>query len=415
MATNMNVSIRYSTFLPILMEVMNRTKGDVLELGGGVFSTPVLHWMCETKRRNLLTIENDRKWIKFLQQYYQTDHHKFLYVEDWDQAEDAINKEWDVVLVDHSPSERRIEEIKKLANKAKFIVAHDSDPWKDKAYRYSTIYPLFKYKYNFDEVDHNTVLLSNFVDLKDFSVYHLPGNESTKSQSRTQKMKNLLIYVNPDKKFSPEHDDLTRIQIDNSLSLGWKAEDILLVTNFPYEYNGVKSIIVDDYEVFDQNRSTKIPAINELFAKGILKDDLYWFHDHDAFQLEPFDIELEKDAGFTDHGAWSKTWNAGSFFFKESAKDIFLQIWEYMQLRNTNEQDALTYMWQNNINDINNRTELISIAYNIGIYKIEENLKLAGVSRPKVAHFHPHKKRHLDLFRNMLPERLLTIFNKYGL
>jgi hypothetical protein len=171
MATNINVSIRYSTHLPVLMEVMNRTSGDVLELGPGVFSTPVLHWMCETKKRNLLTVENDKKWIRFMREYYRTEHHKFLYVEDWDQAKDAVNKEWDVVLVDHSPSERRIVEIKLLADKAKYIVAHDSDPWKDHQYHYSKIYPLFKYKFEFTEVDHNTVLLSNFVDLKDFSVY----------------------------------------------------------------------------------------------------------------------------------------------------------------------------------------------------------------------------------------------------
>lgn len=228
-------------------------------------------------------------------------------------------------------------------------------------------------------------------------------------------MKNLLIYINPiDKKFSKEHEDLTKIQIDNSLSLGWKLSDIILVTNFDYEYKGVKSIVVDDYEVFDQNRSTKIPAINELFDREIVEDELYWFHDHDAFQLEPINLILEKDAGFTEHGVYSKTWNAGSFFFKKRSKDIFLWIWEYMNLRGTNEQNALTYMWQNNINGINDRYKLMSIAYNIGIYHIAENLKKAGESA-KVAHFHPHKKRHLDLFRAMLPQRLLTIFNNYGI
>jgi len=76
-----------------------------------------------------------------------------------------------VVLVDHSPSERRIVEIRKLANLAKYIVIHDSEPNKDREYHYSTIYPLFKYRYDFKDVIHNTVLLSNFVDLKGFTVY----------------------------------------------------------------------------------------------------------------------------------------------------------------------------------------------------------------------------------------------------
>jgi hypothetical protein len=52
-------------------------------------------------------------------------------------------------------------------------------------------------------------------------------------------MKNLLIYISPEHKFLPEYDKLVRIQIDNSLELGWKKEDIMLVTNFIFEYNGV--------------------------------------------------------------------------------------------------------------------------------------------------------------------------------
>src|SRR5947207_2889604 len=114
-------------------------------------------------------------------------------------------------------------------------------------------------------------------------------------------MKNLLIYINSiDKKLSSEHEVLTKIQVDNRLELVWTLKDILLVTNFDYEYRGVKSIIVDDYAVFDQNRSTKIPAINQLFRDGIIEDgEIYWFHDHDAFQLVPFEVSLEKEAGFT--------------------------------------------------------------------------------------------------------------------
>lgn len=168
MATNMNVSIRYSTHLPVLMEVMKRTVGDVLELGPGVFSTPILHWLCEKQKRNLLTIESDLKWLRFCRKYYRTDYHKFMYVEDWDQARKVIGKEWDVVLVDHSPSARRVTEIALLANLTKYIVIHDADERKDGEYHYSTIYPLFKYRYNFAEVEPATTVLSNFIDLTNF-------------------------------------------------------------------------------------------------------------------------------------------------------------------------------------------------------------------------------------------------------
>lgn len=168
MATNMNVSMRYSTHLPMLFEAMRKTNGDVLELGPGVFSTPVLHWLCEKDKRNLVTIENDLGWLRFCRRYFQTAYHKFYYVENWDDADVLINKQWDVVLVDHSPSERRVVEIKKLANLAKYIVVHDANEWHERVYHLSTIYPLFKYKFLFTGVEPHVAVLSNFINLDNF-------------------------------------------------------------------------------------------------------------------------------------------------------------------------------------------------------------------------------------------------------
>jgi predicted O-methyltransferase YrrM len=157
------------------MSVMERTNGDVLELGPGVFSTPYLHWVCKKMKRPLMTIENDEKWFNFTRKYYQYGsreqvYHRFIFVKNWDEAEKHINKKWDVVLVDHSPSERRVEEIKKLEHLAKYIIIHDADAHKERDYHYSTIYPLFKYRYNFTEVEPATTVLSNFVDLNDLKV-----------------------------------------------------------------------------------------------------------------------------------------------------------------------------------------------------------------------------------------------------
>jgi hypothetical protein len=171
MGMRMHVSMRYSTHLPCLMEAMKRTDGDVLELGPGVFSTPVLHWMCKVQDRFLLTIESDKKWSWFCRQYFDSPKHQHLQVDDWYYAKWPIMKPWDVALIDHSPSERRVVEIALLKDLVKYMVVHDANPGKDKEYHFSTIYPLFKYRYNFNEVEPNVVVLSNLVDLKDFSIY----------------------------------------------------------------------------------------------------------------------------------------------------------------------------------------------------------------------------------------------------
>jgi len=226
-------------------------------------------------------------------------------------------------------------------------------------------------------------------------------------------MKNLLIYIGPEPKFGFEHEELTKIQIDNSLELGWKPEDIILMTNFPWKYRKVTALVVDGCYYADNgfNRSSKILAILKLFSLGLVKETI-WFHDHDAFQLEVFgepDL-MGTDIGVTDHG-WSSKWNAGSFFFTPNSEYIFQHILEKMDEDGIDEQDAFTQLLLDLV--IDNYFPL-NITYNLGIYQIESNLEKAN--KPLlVAHFHPHKPRHLNLFRNLIPKRLMDIFNKYGL
>ena len=172
MAYKMSVSGNYGTHLGALIKAVNITSGDVLELGIGIFSTPYLHYQCLVSKRNLVSYDNDASWVKkfaahpFYHHMYEDPYHKFVAVSNWDDAD--IEKPWDVALVDHNPSERRIVEIRRLADHAKFIVIHDSNEEQERTFHYSEIYPLFKYKKVWDKDDNHATLLSNFVDLADF-------------------------------------------------------------------------------------------------------------------------------------------------------------------------------------------------------------------------------------------------------
>jgi hypothetical protein len=168
MATNVKVSTRYATHLPCLIKAMGRTNGDVLELGMGVFSTPYLHYQCMLDKRYLTSYDNIRPWYDFFSTRYgyQDKYHQLVYVANYEDA--PIEKEWDVVLIDQSPEESRVETIKRLANRAKYIIIHDSSPKFDRQYHYDTIYPLFKYRTDWTTDTNNATVLSNFVDLKDF-------------------------------------------------------------------------------------------------------------------------------------------------------------------------------------------------------------------------------------------------------
>ena len=220
----------------------------------------------------------------------------------------------------------------------------------------------------------------------------------------------------PVKDSPTDYEALTKIQIDNSLNLGWRKEDIVFATNFPYEYSSVKSYVVGDgkYEVYDGNRSSKLPMICEMFRNGAIGDDVYWFHDHDAYQLQPFaEIDMEGvDILYTDHG-WTSMWNAGSFFFKKGARDIFERSNEIMYGRHLNEQTAFMELLAENP-EIEKRCRKINVTYNFTIYYHVKTYPT--VDKPlMVAHFQAQKPRHLALYRPLVPERFLKLLNSHGI
>lgn len=151
----------WGSHLPILMKVVRMTTGPVLELGIGLFSTPVLHWLCYETKRELVSYDQDRGYLKMFRNY-ESNFHKILPVDDWDKIE--IERPWDVVLVDHIDERRRFD-VARLAGYAKYILVHDANPEEDDRYQYSKVYPLFKYQYLYTKAAPSTMVLSNFEDL----------------------------------------------------------------------------------------------------------------------------------------------------------------------------------------------------------------------------------------------------------
>lgn len=234
-------------------------------------------------------------------------------------------------------------------------------------------------------------------------------------------MKQLLTYISPDKDFNKEHKMLVKIQIDNSLSLGWKKEDILLATNFEYEYNGVESIVIGDENYCSYHwPATKIYVINEMFEMGLI-DNLCWYHDFDCYQLNPFtDIELgEADMGLTNYGRMPRLCSA-SMFFKENAGYIFKQLRELIDRGKMGEEEGIMRLINSDINDLKERVKKLNITY--AFHKFNFNHYYNRATKPiKAVHFHPTPDKY-DFYINgnnvlnltIIPERLIKIFNKHG-
>lgn len=167
----MKLSARYGSHLPVLLQALALTDGPVLELGMGVTSTPILSAWCQLEGREVVSVENDVDISNWGENHYGANHHRIEYVESWDAA--PIDRPWDVALIDHSPSERRVVEIRRLAHRAKYIIVHDTNGRYNREYRYDTIWPLFEHRLDFTALTPSTTILSNLVPLDDFWKFHI--------------------------------------------------------------------------------------------------------------------------------------------------------------------------------------------------------------------------------------------------
>lgn len=155
----------YGSHMPVISRIMDATTGPVLELGMGLYSTPLLDLMCHESKRPLVSYDNDPDWFTENKEW-ESDYHKVNLIKNYDEA-NIENTHWSVALVDHKPPLRRLTELKRLATKADYIILHDTEPECDKFFKYSKIYPLFKYRYDYKKCRPNTTILSNSKDPKE--------------------------------------------------------------------------------------------------------------------------------------------------------------------------------------------------------------------------------------------------------
>lgn len=241
-------------------------------------------------------------------------------------------------------------------------------------------------------------------------------------------MKNVLIYVHPSKQFSGG-DTLARIQIDNSYRIGWKPRDILLLTNFYWEYNGVRALRIDDKYFCDfRPRSINTIAVPSVFDLGLVeKGEIYWVHDFDAYQEAPITnelLDLTAEVGLTTYG-WSPKWCLGSFFFTHTAKDFFQAIRDKIYEIQNEDERALRELTRSNHPIVHNRYQVLNITYNFGMRNVSYNYSIAD--KPiRVVHFHPDCRRGViakDVFfygKNELGFPLITdglreVFRTHGI
>jgi len=96
----MKFTMKWGSHIPILLKIMSITNGDVLELGMGLYSTPLLFWMCIDTKRKLTSYENDPKYFRLLGRNNNKFHESYL-IQDWNKIN--IDKNWDMAFIDTNP------------------------------------------------------------------------------------------------------------------------------------------------------------------------------------------------------------------------------------------------------------------------------------------------------------------------
>jgi predicted O-methyltransferase YrrM len=161
---HISLEMETSTHFPLLMAFVQTTDGPILEVGTGVFSTPLLHWMCFAKKRKLISVERHKHYLEFAAKF-KTDWHDVLCVKDL--KEDTFKEHFSVVFIDHSPKKPRTrgDDALLFKDKADYVIIHDAGENGHKKYGYDQLYSQFKYRYDWNGCWPSTTVLSNTKDL----------------------------------------------------------------------------------------------------------------------------------------------------------------------------------------------------------------------------------------------------------
>lgn len=156
------ITSNYDSHRPLLWAALEATDGIVNEFGCGYGSTPFLYEYCMEENRPFKSFENNKEWAdKLIGEY------PIVRVENWDDVELF---DVDLLFIDHAPGERRRIDIGKFANRAKIIVAHDTEPAADHGYKMRAELKKFKYMIDYETDGAWASAVSNFIDVTKFEL-----------------------------------------------------------------------------------------------------------------------------------------------------------------------------------------------------------------------------------------------------
>ena len=236
-------------------------------------------------------------------------------------------------------------------------------------------------------------------------------------------MKNVIIYnqinttYHGGKRYTDENlINYLKCQVEWSLKLGWKKEDIIIGTNFDFEHMGVKNYHLKNICEYSGFNNFWYGAL-ELMDRGVLDDD-FWLHDQDSWQNTKFDFpKFDGEVAGCEY-IGTRQWNCGSIYFKKTCKPILQYIVDLMKdnpdVPVSSDEEWIAFCRFREESQIKNYLSSINTAYNCGVTHHEKRYEQA--TKPvHVFSFKPDKKSDFDVVKDKVNKDIINIFKKHKL
>ena len=200
-------------------------------------------------------------------------------------------------------------------------------------------------------------------------------------------MKRLLaanLQKSSKSRYNPARFELNlKAQIDNILEIGWSLEDIILLSNFEFEFMGVKAIQMK-FNEFCLSGS-KMWSVKWLFDNNKV-DDIIYSGDLDCWQNIWFDCpEFDGDVAVSMYS--NPKINGGNIFWKPSSGDIVNEVVKQLEKNKAAKEEPLL----NKIlysDTYHKRVSFLDSTYNVGCSGF--NVRFTRSLKPiRVCHFNP--------------------------
>jgi hypothetical protein len=155
----------------LLYVALENTRNAAVEFGRGFGSTRLMDEYCYKNGRIFISVETNGEWNKKCHVVYGWSVNDDNYLNVMQEWPDVFKDPIGLLFIDSAPGEQRKDLIKKYANRAITILAHDTEEGAEYVYGMKEILSTFKYRLDYKpEGKPWTTAVSNFIDVSKWKV-----------------------------------------------------------------------------------------------------------------------------------------------------------------------------------------------------------------------------------------------------